>query len=310
MTPDASIILVSDYKPGEEKSWSDFRKALRGLATQDFTGTFEVLLVEETRYAGLVPPDLRDILPTLKVVPSDGTNSYALGNAGVAASRADTVILLDGDCTPVPGWLSAAMAALDRYPDAAAVSGLTRYPGTTLTERCLALLSRAYVVAGPAGYTRHSSNNNAAFRREAFLRNPLPTDTGVFASRVQAHAMERAGWKLVFDPGMAVIHDFEGWDMERDIRESMAHGLVTVRQRDPSLPHAWIVRMGLWGVPLFVGGRLITSLGKCLTAGRHYDIRPWHFPYAFALAARVHLMEIPGVLKALRGETIDGTAYR
>jgi hypothetical protein len=208
------------------------------------------------------------------------------------------------------GWLSGFFAAMERYPDAAVVSGPTRYPGTTLTERCMSLLSRSYVDPGGRGYTAHISNNNAGYRREAYLRCPLPTDLGVYASRVQAEAMRDAGCRMVFEPGMAVTHDYEGWEMERDIRRSMGHGQVLIRLRDRTLPHAWMVRMGVAGIPVFVAGRLLFTMWKCLTVAGSHGIRPWQVPYALALAVPVHLMEIPGMLLAHRDRPVADTVYR
>ncbi len=310
MTFDASIILVSDYKAGEEKSWQDLRKSLSALAQQDFAGRFEVLLIEEERYGDQIPPDLKEIFQGLKIIVSHERNSYALANVGVAEASAGKVILLDADCVPVTDWLASVVVAMDRYPDAAVVSGLTRYPGRTLTERCLALLLRSYVDPGKRGYISRISNNNAGYRRAVYLQHPLPTDAGVYASRLQSQAIQRAGWKLAFEPNMAVIHDFEGWAMERDIRQYMAHGLVLVRQRDPEIAYSWIIRLGVAGIPLFVAGRLLLSFWKCLTVAGNYGVKPWEVPYALALALRVHLMEIPGMLKAHRGESVRDTDYR
>jgi cellulose synthase/poly-beta-1,6-N-acetylglucosamine synthase-like glycosyltransferase len=125
MGVDVSVIMVSDFQAGEEKSWQDMRAALDGLARQDFAGSFEVLLVEEERLVDAIPADLREVLPQLRIVASRATNSYALGNAGVADAAGEIVILLDADCTPVPGWLSSCVAALRANPAAGVVSGHT-----------------------------------------------------------------------------------------------------------------------------------------------------------------------------------------
>ena len=307
---DVSIILVSDYEPGREKSWQDFRKTLDALSKQEFAGSFEVLLVEEAQYIDQIPQDIKDSLAGLRIVSSTASNSYALANEGVRKAKADKVILLDADCIPVPDWLSRFVETLEQFPEAAVVSGLTRYEGHTLSERCLALLSRSYVDAGKRGFTNHISNNNAGFRRDVYLRHLLPTESGIFASRLQSSAILDSGWKLAFEPNMIVTHDFEGWDMERDIRRSTAHGLVVVRQQNPTLPFSWIVRLGLFGLPIFFGGRVMQSVWKCLTRAKNYGVKPWEVPYAIILAVRVHLMEIPGAIMALRGEAITNTSYR
>ncbi|MEX2648856.1 MAG: glycosyltransferase [Alphaproteobacteria bacterium] len=310
MTLDASVVLVSDYKAGDEKSWNDVRKALRGLASQYTSGAFEVLLVENERYLERLPPDLEYIVPGLRIVPSCRTSSYGLKNEGVRAAKAATVCLIDADCVPAESWIGSCLQAFERRPDAAVVSGLTRYPGRTLTERCLALLLRSYVDDGRRCDIVRISNNNAAYRRDAYLAAPLPEDEGAFASRLQAQAILRSGGALLFEPGMVVIHDFEGWDMERDARAAMAHGLITVRRRDPSIPFSWVVRLGEAGIPIFYAGRVLISLWKCVTVARHYDVKPWQVPYAMLLALVVHAMEVPGALAALRDRTIGQTVYR
>lgn len=314
MGVDVSVIMVSDYGAGEAKSWEDMRAALDGLSRQDFAGSFELLLVEEERLVDAIPADVRSMLPQLRVVASTATNSYTLANVGVAEAAGEIVILLDADCTPVPGWMSSCVAALRNNPRAGVVSGLTHYPGRTLTERAMALLSRAYV--HPLGHggtptrTRHISNNNAGYRRAAYLAHPLPATSGVYASRLQAVAMERGGWTMLFEPRMEVTHDYLGWGMEADIRRTMAHGLVSQRLADASLPYAWVVRLGPLSLPAYLIGRLLMQWGKCLTAYRDFGLRPWQMPYAMALAVPATLLELPGAWRALRGQPLAETVYR
>ena len=310
MGVDVTVIFVSDYKAGDEKSWEDMRKALRALAKQDFTGTFEVLLIEEERFIELIPSDLLSILPQLRVLTASETNSYTLANRGVSEADSEFVILLDADCVPESQWMSSCVRALQADKTIGVVSGKTRYPGRTLTERCLALLSRSYVDPGQRGPTRHISNNNAGFRRKAFVEHPLPANSGVYASRLQAVSLEQDHWRMIFEPNMVVEHDFEGWSMERDIRRHMAHNLVSIRRKDPSLPYAWVVRMGPLSLPLYVAGRLLQQWRKCLTAYSGFDVRPWQLPYAMVLAVGTSLLEIPGALRALRGQSVGDTAYR
>jgi hypothetical protein len=310
MGVDVSVIMVSDYAAGEAKSWQDMRAALDGLSRQDFAGSFEVLLVEEERLIDAVPADLRKVLPQLRVIASRATNSYTLANAGVAQAAGEIVILLDADCTPVPGWMSSCVDAFRNNPSAGVVSGFTRYPGRTLTERSMGLLSRSYVHPFERGRTRHISNNNAGYRRAAYLAHPLPATSGVYASRLQAVAMERGGWTMLFEPAMEVTHDYLGWSMEADIRRTMAHGLVSQRLADASLPHAWVVRLGPLSLPAYLIGRLLQQWAKCVTAAGAFGVRPWQVPYAMTLAVPATLLEAPGAWRALRGRPLAETEYR
>jgi hypothetical protein len=310
MRPVVSVIVVSDYASGDAKAGADLRRTLGALARQDLAEPSEVLLLESEAHAGCLPDDLRAILPSLRVVVSSASTSYGLKNAGVRAAAADLVVLLDADCTPSPDWLRRAVESLRAHPEAAAVSGRTRYAGTRLHERVLAVLSRAYLDPGRGGPTAFISNNNAILRRAVFVAHPLPTDGGPFAARLQSEAIRRAGGRLRFEPTMCVVHDFEGWAMERDIRRNIGYGTIRIRQLDPSMPWAWMARLGIASIPLFVLARTLDSCWDGLRAGRHYGVRWFEQPVAFALAFVVHLMEIGGMRSAFRHEAIATTAYR
>ena len=305
-----SVIVVSDYAGGDAKAWDDLRRSLGALARQDVDEPVEVLLVESREHAGRVPDDVRSVLPSVKVVASTATTSYELKNEGVRTAAADLVVLLDADCTPSTDWLRRAIEAMRAHPDAAAISGRTCYAGRGVQERVLAVLSRAYLDPGAPGVTAFISNNNAIFRRDAFLAHPLPTNGGPFAARLQSEAIRRAGGNLLFEPTMCVEHDFEGWAMERDIRRNIGYGTIRIRQLDPRMPWAWMARLGVASIPLFVLARTVDSCWDGLRAGRHYGLRWFEQPVAFALAFVVHVLEIGGMLSAFRHEAITTTAYR
>lgn len=310
MPPIASIIVVSDYTNGDQKYWSDLRHTLYALARQQLEEPIEVLLVESSALADGLPCDLQAILPSLRVEFSSATTSYELKNAGVRAASADLVALLDADCTPSPDWLQRALDSMRADPTTVAVSGRTRYAGKSLQERLLATLSRAYLDPGYSGDTKFISNNNAIIRRDVFLEHPLPEEGGPFAARMQSEAILRAGGRLRFEPVMCVVHDFEGWAMERDIRRNIGYATIRIRQLDPRMPWAWLLQLSVASIPVFVLARTLDSCWDCLRAGKYYGVRWFELPAAFALAFVVHLMEIGGMRKAFRQERITATAYR
>lgn len=310
MEPAVTVVVVSDYKSGEEHSWNDIRELLRALARQDFAEPFEVILCETEAFADRIPSDLAAILPNLRIVVSSETGSFELKTAGVEAAVAEFVAICDGDCTPAEGWMSSLVAGLRANPRAAVVSGRTRYDGNGFAERALGLIARSHVDCGGRGHTQYVANNNCAYRREVYLEHPLPADLGPFSTRIQSEAILRDGWELIFEPGMLAFHTFDGWKMEADGRRNAGFGCIATRLRDRSQPYAWLTRLGYISVPFFALGRAIDATGDCLRCARHYGIRPFELPVTLALAFLLRSYEIPGMLRAFRGRTIEQTAYR
>jgi len=309
--PDFTVILVCDYAAGEEKSWDVLRRTLQALARQDFTGSAEFLLMEQEDIVTQAPEDLWRILPSLRIVRSPNSgSSYALKNHGAREARGDVIVILDSDCRPSPDWLTRIAAAWRAHPDAAAISGRTDYEGRSTMDRLSALLSRSYVDQGTAGPTPFISNNNGSFRRSVYLAHPLPTGLGPFAGRIQSEAVRRAGGRLLFDPSIRVIHEFEGWPMEADIRKNCGYGTVITRLRDPRMPHAGLIRFGRLSIPLIVAGKTLNMWLDSIRCWRHFGVRFHELPLAIALGAIVILMEIPGMWAAYGNQELSATEYR
>jgi GT2 family glycosyltransferase len=309
--PSVSVMVVSDYRPGEEKSWRDLRSTLAALAAQDYDGSVEFILVEHDADLARMPADVVQALPGVRVIGCAARGSYEMKNAGIRAAAADLVGVLDADCVPGRGWLRAAVEAMRRWPDAVAISGRTTYPGRTTLERALGLLSRCYVDRGDGGRVRLLSTNNMIVRREPFCAEALPEDVGAFAYRLSTERMQRKGGRLYFEPSMHAVHDFEGWPMERDLRRQVGWTSIRIRQIDPSLPGARVVRrLGAASLPLFYAYRLAESAGHCLRLPRHFGLGLRHVPLLLALTPVVHALELPGMVRALRHRDAGMTEYR
>lgn len=308
--PTISIILVSDYAAGGEKGWDDLSDTLMALARQTSSEPVEFILSENEKFAEDIPSDLIELLPSLCIVRSSHTGSYALKNHGVAQANAEIIAILDADCSPAPDWLAQLLKAFRENPDASAISGRTTYEGSTMMERVLALLSRSYLDPGHAGTTRFVSNNNAGWKRAVYLANPLPVDSGPFAARMQSEAVLRSGGKLRFDPSIRTVHEFEGWNMELDIRRNTGFGTMITRLRDPRLPWARLIRLGRVAIPFVVAGKTLNSWADALRCWRAYDVRPHELLVALVLAPILISLETPGMWAAYGNGTITDSAYR
>ena len=307
-----SVVLVSDYAAGTEKSWNDLRATLTAIARELATTSAEVecLLVEDARYARAIPQDVLAILPDLRIVPADVETSYGMKNMGIAAARAPWAAMLDVDCQMVQGWLAAALTAVNENPQVAAISGRTLYEGRSLFERVSALVQRSYLDPGQRGASQFVSNNNAVWRCDWFLRFPLPTDLGPFSSRIQSEQLLRAGAMLHFEPDMQVIHDFEGFAMDADIARNIGFGTVISRLADEEMPHARLIRLGPIAIPAIVLGKLWLHVCDSLRCARFYGLCWPQVPLAWCYALVSGVLETPGMLAAYRGRDLGETAYR
>lgn len=310
MAFDISVVVVSDYAGGDAKSWDDLRKTLTSLSRQDFDGEVEYILVEAAAFRDAIPSELTVIIPDLRIVWSEAMSSYDMKNAGGDAATSDIVAMLDADCIPCESWLRHAVEVLRADPDAVAVSGKTTYPGRTLLERTLALIGRSFLYRRETGETDSISNNNAAYRRDILLRYPLSNAIGPFGAGLQNTAIVSDGHRVMFEPRMLAVHDFEGWAMERDVRRNVGYATVALRQHETRVKQAWLVRLGLLSLPLFYAGRFLMSARQCWRYHRDYDVPGYALPMALCLALVVHAMELPGMLRAFRNRPITDTAYR
>ena len=135
-----SVIVVSDYAAGEEKSWEGLRRALRAWLEQEGLPAEEFILVESLRFKGQIPSDVSGLVPNMTILDLDAESSYELKNRAVEAATGDWLAIVDADCIPQRSWLQVLRAAIAKYPDVAAVSTKTLYPGRSRMERILGAL--------------------------------------------------------------------------------------------------------------------------------------------------------------------------
>jgi Glycosyl transferase family 2 len=308
--PSISVVIVSDYAAGGAHSWRDIRTAFLALAQQDLGEPVEFLLVESECYRDQLPPDLLNILPSARPLFFPERDSYPLKNHGVEAASAEYVAILDADCIPDPTWLRRLLQTLRVNPKLAAVSGRTMYPGNSFSARVCALLARSYLDRGHVAPTRFIAINNCAFRRSAYMARPLPNGIGTFSSRLQSEMLIRDGWSLLFDPNIQVVHDFEGWAMEADLRRNSGHGTIATRLRDASLPYAWLARLGWLSIPPILMGKIIDSWRDCVRCGDYYGVRWFELPIAMLLSIGIHALEVPGMLQAYAGTGLRQSSFR
>lgn len=308
--PVVSVVIVSDYAGGTPGSLDDFRHCLAALAAQDFDEPVEFLLSEWEGFRDRIPAELQQLLPSLQFIFSDARTSFDLKNEGVRRAQAPLVAILDADCDPAPGWLRSAVDTLRAHPEVGAVSGRSLSPGRTRMARIVSLAGRAVGDEGSAGPTRHVALNNIAYRRAVFLQHPLSSVAGSCGFAAHSQDLLRAGHRLYFDPGMVVVHDDMDMAAVRDVRCQMGLSIVLSRLVDPQHPHAWLVRLRYASIPIFVAAKTLLTSRRIVARRAAQGVRWYELPVAFAVGFHRHLLEIPGMVMAFRGQPIRRTSFR
>ncbi len=303
MSPRVSIVLVSDYGSGPEAD-AEICEVASALSRQEIGEFVEVILVHHSD-----SPLFHEACPGLRVLISDSAGSFRRKNEGVRAAQGEWVALLDGDCVPARNWLRGFLDAAAAAPGTAAISGPTYYSDPSLTSRVLSLLARGYLDPGFDGETRYIANNNCLMRREVYLSCPLNESAGAFSAHLQSEALRRRGEHFRFAAAAAVTHAFHGWPMERDLRRNTGYMSIHGRRVDPSLPYSWLLNLGWLALPALLAGKFVHRLGDLFRCRRRFAIG-WHeIPAAICIAAFVQVLEIPGMVRAMRRQPLGPSMW-
>lgn len=305
-SPRIAVVVVSDYAPGGAKEFDDERSALAALAAQDIGEPVDIIVVENESLRGEVPAGLVASAPGARILFSDATRSAQLKDAGVAATRAPLVAVMEADCTPAPSWLRRLVETIEKFPAASVVSGRTTYGGGSMAKRVFALLDRSFMDLGAVGPVPHICNNGALYRRELLEAHPYGSEPSPFVSaELRRRAILAAGHRTWFDPGAVMVHRFSGLGFIADLRANA--GLQAARTRvllgKPDRPR-------LRAFLSILAIHMRADIRNARRVGGDY-LRPIDWPMWVAMLPVIRALELPGVVRGLRGEaSLPGTNYR
>ncbi len=207
---------------------------LRAIAAQPPLAAFEVIVVDDAS------PD--DTLANLARV--DGIRVHARAsnggfiaacNDGAALARGDTLVFLNNDTVPQPGWLDAMLRTFDDHHDVGLVGARLVYPDGRLQE------AGGVVFADGSGwnYGRYEDPSDCRFNylrdsdyvsgAAVALPRALFARLGGFDTRFApayyedtdlAFAVRAAGLRVVCQPQSVVVHD-EGTSAGTDLASGM-----------------------------------------------------------------------------------------
>ncbi|MBN3791239.1 glycosyltransferase family 2 protein [Burkholderia sp. Ac-20353] len=185
----------------------------------------EVIVVarpeDDATHERLADPSVGGMLP-LRIVPVDVPGQVAALNKGLDSARGDIVAITDDDAAPHRDWLARIESAFAADPRVGAVGGRdwVHEKGRVLDEsRELVgqltasgkIIGNHHLGVGGAREVDMLKGANMSYRRAAIER--LRFDTRLRGAGAQVHndmafsmGVKRAGWKLVYDPLVAVDH--------------------------------------------------------------------------------------------------------
>jgi glycosyltransferase involved in cell wall biosynthesis len=295
-----SVIMVSDFEPGETKSWKDEQLLLESLAQQDIEEDFELILVESSvhRDEG-VPEFFYDSFPNLKVVYFDSEQSAKLKDYGVSLSSGEYIAVIESDCQPSPNWLRMLLKAV-RENAWAISSALCIYGEATSYQRVMSLLDRSWRDLGQSGEAEGISNNGAMYQRKVLEEYPYPDAVTPFLSAQERNTrILKAGYHPYFEREATMIHALGGWDFLWDLHENKGHQIMASSKQQ-----------SFRSIPKLLLRKTRKDLGNCRRLGKDY-LKWYDWPLYVVLLLSLLLPKFVGMTHALaKVNRIPKTAYR
>jgi lipopolysaccharide/colanic/teichoic acid biosynthesis glycosyltransferase/glycosyltransferase involved in cell wall biosynthesis len=180
---------------------------LAALGAQDFPSTsYEIIVVDDGSIDDTAPIACA---AGVQVITQAHAGPAAARNRGAAAARGELVLFTDADCAPVPGWISALVAAFaDPLVAGAKGAYLTRQREIVPRFTQLEFLERYDRLAG-AEMIDFVDTYSAAYRRDVFLANngfDTIFPTASVEDQELSFRLAEKGYRLVFVPAAQVYH--------------------------------------------------------------------------------------------------------
>ena len=156
--------------------------------------------------------------PALHDVTVNRPGVVAAMNAALDAATGDMLALTDDDAAPEPDWLERMAATLESRPDVGGVGGRDVQAGINETRGDVGrvqwsgrVIGNHHVGIGPPREVDVLKGVCCAFRTS--LVRPIRFDERLHGNGAQVHwelalclALRRAGWRLIYDPAIRVLH--------------------------------------------------------------------------------------------------------
>ena len=128
---------------------------------------------------------------TVRIMELPGRTYYEMKNECAVEAHGDLLVLLDSDVIPSSGWLKKIVESFDD-PAVHICASSVHLAAGTLLEKTLALIWIFEIPPRAVGLTKTRSIwvNSTAYRREVFLKYPLPERDGTARAACATHVRE------------------------------------------------------------------------------------------------------------------------
>ena len=214
MTPRLSVLVPSYRRP------ESLQRCLMALAEQTRVPDEVVVGVRHGDAATVAVVDAaRAAGWPVRAARTEASGVVAAMQAALDASTGDVIALTDDDARPFPGWAAGLLAHLAAAPDIGGVGGRDWQPLERGDARRVGLvqwfgrvIGNHHLGTGPARDVDILKGVNCAYR--APLLRAVGFDARLRGAGAQLYwelgvclPLRRAGWRLVYDPAVAVDHD-------------------------------------------------------------------------------------------------------
>lgn len=191
-------------------------RLLKALQEQDFTGSWEVVLVDDHSCDGAIAAGLHPPFRLL-ALPKGKNGKKAALHHGIANAVGEIVITTDADARPGPGWIREVAGCFARDAGLHMLSGPVALEGDGWFARLqameLATVMAVTAITTEAGFPLMANGANLTFKRKDFL------DAGGYAGNAHIasgddhfllqsfHRHWPGGVRFRFDPRMVVRTD-------------------------------------------------------------------------------------------------------
>lgn len=258
-------VIIPAYNA--EKS---IQKCLDSLMNQDYTGDYEVIVVDDgstdstssilSRYA------------TVRLIKQKNAGPADARNRGAAKAKGDIILFTDADCIPEYNWITEMVKPFKSNPDIVGVRGKYRTEQKEIVAKFVQIeYEDKYSYIQKDKYVDFIDTYSAGFKKDVFI-NMKGYDTEFPVACAEdielSYRLSNKGYKMVFNPDAIVCHTHP--DKLSDYlkkKYKFAYWRVVALKKNPNkvIKDSYtpqLMKMQLFFPPTIFGGIILSPINK------------------------------------------------